>query len=198
MTIDLNKIPIFKQDLQGNQASKSTLVATRITTPLGDLLAGATTQGICLLEYPEPDRLQRQLPRLEKISAATLEPGFSRYFLPLQQQLTEYFAGKRTVFDLPLDMQGTEFQKQSWVALQDIPYGETRSYQQQASVINQPKATRAVANANGSNKISIIIPCHRVVGKNGSITGYGGGVWRKEYLLALEQRGTSGASRKPS
>ena len=101
-------------------------------------------------------------------------------------QLGEYFSGKRRSFDLPLKPQGTAFRMQVWQALLEIPYGETRTYGEIAAVIGSPKATRAVGNANHHNPISIIIPCHRVVGFNGALTGYGGGIEKKQFLLTLE------------
>ena len=104
----------------------------------------------------------------------------------LESQLEEYFDGKRQDFDIPLDISGTPFQIQAWQALQQIPYGETRSYQQQAVQIGNTKAVRAVASANAKNHIAIVIPCHRVIAKNGGLAGFGGGVWRKKYLLDLE------------
>lgn len=104
------------------------------------------------------------------------------------RQLAEYFDGGRTEFDLPLAMDGTAFQQRVWEALRDIPYGETISYGQLADRIGQPSASRAVGLANGRNPIGIIVPCHRVIGANGSLTGYGGGIERKRYLLAHEQR----------
>ncbi|MCK5917996.1 MAG: methylated-DNA--[protein]-cysteine S-methyltransferase [Cocleimonas sp.] len=127
-----------------------------------------------------------QLSRLKKAMKGSVICAESDYFPLLNQQLNDYFAGSLREFSIPLDLYGTDFQKQVWGALQTIPYGETRSYQQQAITIGNPNAVRAVANANRNNKISIIIPCHRVIGKNGSMTGYGGGIWRKEFLLALE------------
>lgn len=104
------------------------------------------------------------------------------------QQLNEYFAGTRTAFDFPLRLQGTPFQEKVWAALRDIPYGETRSYQQIAQAIGQPKACRAVGMANHRNPIYIVVPCHRVVGANGALTGYGGGLDMKKALLELEAR----------
>ena len=103
------------------------------------------------------------------------------------RQLDEYFAGTRTTFDFPLRLQGTAFQEKVWAALRDIPYGETRSYQQIAQAIGQPKACRAVGMANHRNPIYIVVPCHRVVGANGALTGYGGGLDMKKALLALEK-----------
>ncbi|GAA5647611.1 MULTISPECIES: methylated-DNA--[protein]-cysteine S-methyltransferase [Vibrio] len=102
------------------------------------------------------------------------------------KQLTEYFAGERTVFSLPVAAQGTAFQQQVWQALQAIPYGETWSYQDLANYINNPKAVRAVGLANGKNPVSVIVPCHRVIGKSGKLTGYAGGLERKQSLLKLE------------
>ena len=102
------------------------------------------------------------------------------------QQLSEYFVGKRTVFDVPVDVQGTDFQKQVWQALCTIPYGETRSYKQIAEIVRCPKGARAVGMANNCNPVSIIIPCHRVIGTDGSLTGYAAGLPIKQKLLQLE------------
>ncbi|MEX0916150.1 MAG: methylated-DNA--[protein]-cysteine S-methyltransferase, partial [Wenzhouxiangellaceae bacterium] len=102
-------------------------------------------------------------------------------------QLAAWFKRERTDFDLPLAPKGTEFQQSAWQALQRIPYGETRCYAQQANLIGRPRAVRAIGAANGANPITIVVPCHRVIGKNGSLTGYGGGLERKEWLLAFEQ-----------
>lgn len=102
------------------------------------------------------------------------------------RQLSEYFRGERTTFDLPLEFRGTEFQKKVWRALLDVPYGKTASYGDIARAIGNPKAVRAVGGANAKNPISIVAPCHRVIGSNGKLTGYGGGLWRKEWLLAHE------------
>lgn len=112
-------------------------------------------------------------------------------FVTVRQQLEEYFAGTRKVFDLKLAAQGTAFQQQVWAALCTIPYGETRSYGEQARSIQNEKAVRAVGLANGKNPIGIIVPCHRVIGANGSLTGYAGGLERKQWLLAHEARGRS-------
>ena len=103
-------------------------------------------------------------------------------------QLQEYFAGKRTEFDLPLSFSGTEFQQQTWRALLTIPYGETRSYSEQAHLIGNPRAVRAVGRTNGLNPIGIVVPCHRVIGKSGELTGYAGGLDKKRFLLDLERK----------
>ena len=104
------------------------------------------------------------------------------------EQLRQYFARKRTTFDLPITFTGTEFQRKTWQSLLDIPYGETRSYLQQAQAIGNPKAVRAVGRANGLNPIAIVVPCHRVIGKSGKLTGYAGGLEKKEFLLNLERK----------
>ncbi len=103
-----------------------------------------------------------------------------------RRELDEYFSGKRRVFSIPLAPSGTEFQKQAWTALTKIPFGEKRTYGQQAAIIGRPKAVRAIGAANGKNPISIIVPCHRVIGADGTLTGYAGGLHNKEYLLKLE------------
>ena len=103
-----------------------------------------------------------------------------------KEQVTAYLEGRLQVFNLPLDMAGTSFQRSVWQALLTVPFGRTASYQQMADAVGNPKAVRAVGAANGKNPVSIIVPCHRIIGKNGSLTGYGGGIWRKEWLLRHE------------
>lgn len=116
------------------------------------------------------------------------EDEHSEVFTEVRKQLDEYFTGSRSEFTVPLKISGTSFQENVWNALLKIPYGETRSYLQQAELIENPKAVRAVGTTNGKNKISIIIPCHRVIGKDGSLTGYGGELWRKKWLLEHEKK----------
>jgi AraC family transcriptional regulator of adaptative response/methylated-DNA-[protein]-cysteine methyltransferase len=162
------------------------IMITRILTPLGPMLAGATDKGICLLEFVDRRMIETQINRLKKLFKAALIPGSNKHFNELNKQIREYFDKKRKEFTIPLAIAGTAFQKQVWSALHVIPYGETRSYKEQAEIIGNPKAIRAVARANGDNRIAIIIPCHRVIGANGELVGYGGGLWRKRYLLNLE------------
>ena len=166
---------------------RNLITITRILTPLGPMLAGATEQGICLLEFIDRKMLETQLKRLNTLLHAACVPGTHALFAALDRQVQEYFAGTRTAFDLPLVVAGTPFQQAVWEGLRTIPYGTTRSYQEQAALLGSPQAVRAVARANGDNRIAILIPCHRVIGKNGKLTGYGGGLWRKEYLLNLER-----------
>jgi len=163
------------------------ITVTRILTPLGPMLAGASEEGVSLLEFVDRRMLETQIARLKRRLHAEFVPGFSPYFEPLNTQIGEYFEGTRKEFDLPLILPGTPFQKKVWDVLRTIPYGTTRSYQEQAELAGNPQAVRAVARANGDNRIAIIIPCHRVVGKNGKLTGYGGGLWRKQYLLDHER-----------
>jgi len=170
-----------------NQSHYRNLITiTRIQTPLGPMLAGATDQGICLLEFVDRRMLETQLKRLNTLLQARCVPGNHQHFEALNVQMTEYFAGTRRTFELPLVLPGTPFQKSVWKALRTIPYGTTRSYQEQAEFLGKPAAIRAVGKANGDNRIGIIIPCHRVIGKNGKLVGYGGGLWRKKYLLEHE------------
>ncbi|HEX6982954.1 MAG TPA: methylated-DNA--[protein]-cysteine S-methyltransferase [Balneolaceae bacterium] len=160
----------------------------RITTPLGPMIAGTTDGGLCLLEFADRRMLETQLERLSKYLNCAFIPGSNAITEDVANQLENYFAGNLKRFSIPLVLPGSEFQQKVWEQLQAIPYAQTRSYQKQAQEIDNPKAIRAVARANGDNRIAIIIPCHRVIGKNGKLTGYGGGLWRKRYLLNLEQR----------
>lgn len=168
---------------------------TQIQTPLGLMLACATERGICMLEFADKEerfqkRLQTELMQVTKAFTAPVKSD-NPLFKPLQEQLSAYFGKELKQFDLPLELVGTEFQKKVWNTLLQIPYGEVISYAKEAQQMGSVQAVRAVANANGMNKISIIIPCHRVIGSNGTLTGYGGGLWRKEKLLALEGRSFS-------
>ena len=165
---------------------KEHIAITYIETSLGLMVAAATDKGICMFEYADNKDLDTQFKQLTKSLKLALVEGHHPLFDKLHQQLDAYFKGELKQFDLPLDMVGTEFQQEVWQSLLKIPYGTTMSYAQQANLIGRPKAVRAVANANGSNKISIIIPCHRVIGSDSTLTGYGGGLWCKEKLLELE------------
>lgn len=164
------------------------LTVTRITTPLGPMLTIATEDGICLLEFTDRRMLETELRQLQTKYKAPVLPGKSKYFELVENQLAEYFDGKRKTFDFPLVMPGTSFQQSVWKVLQEIPYGTTRSYKQQAIAVGNPNAVRAVAKANGYNRICIVIPCHRVIGDDGHLTGYGGGLWRKKWLLDHEAK----------
>ncbi len=180
----------FKKNAEFNpnqSESKSSLTFTRFTTPLGPMMAVASEKGLCLLEFTDRRMLETELKQIEKHFKSKIFPGKSKFFPETEKQMKEYFEGKRKKFNVPLDAPGTEFQKKVWKILQTIPYGETRSYKKQAELLGNVKAVRAVANANGDNRISIMIPCHRVIGEDGKLTGYGGGLWRKKWLIDLEK-----------
>lgn len=150
---------------------------TYIDSPLGALLAVRDAAGLTGLYLPTGKRPMTVHPDWVRDDAA---------FDDVRTQLDEYFAGRRRDFDLPLNAAGTAFQKRVWAALREIPYGETTSYGKTAAALGSPDAARAVGLANGQNPISIVVPCHRVVGANGSLTGYGGGLDAKQWLLAHE------------
>ncbi len=162
----------------------------RFETVLGPMFAAATNEGICLFEFTDRKMLETELRSLTKLFDASIIHGDNIHLENLKSQIGEYFRGERREFSLSLITPGTEFQKKVWNELQTIPYGTTRSYKQQAITLNNPGAVRAVANANGMNRIAIVIPCHRVIGDDGHLTGYGGGIWRKKFLLDLERRHT--------
>ncbi len=170
-----------------NASQEKVLNLKRIETPLGTMMAVASDKGICLLEYSDRKSLPTELKLIAKHYDSTIIVGEHAYFDLLEKELKAYFLGELKEFSVPLDYIGTDFQKTVWNQLLTIPYGSTRSYQQQAQMIDKPSAVRAVANANGLNKISILVPCHRVIGSDGKLTGYGGGIWRKQKLLELEQ-----------
>jgi AraC family transcriptional regulator of adaptative response/methylated-DNA-[protein]-cysteine methyltransferase len=157
-----------------------------IDTPLGPMVAGATADAVCLLEFTDRRLMEQQLARVRARFGCPLLPGDSPLLDTLRDQLGEYFAGARRDFDVPIDYRGTDFQRRVWEGLLRIPYGETCSYADLAADIGQPAAARAVGHANGLNHISVVIPCHRVIAAGGSLGGYGGGLWRKLRLLETE------------
>jgi AraC family transcriptional regulator of adaptative response/methylated-DNA-[protein]-cysteine methyltransferase len=177
----------------GRSKGAAVVQLTRIGTPLGPMVAGATDEALCILEFADRRMLETQLERLSKRLGALFAPGRNAILERTQAELAEYFDGRRRSFDVPVETRGTEFQERVWAGLREIPYGETRSYRQQAERLGDPGAVRAVARANGDNRVAIIVPCHRVVGSDGQLTGYGGGLWRKRLLLALENGRPLGA-----
>ncbi|SDE42465.1 AraC family transcriptional regulator, regulatory protein of adaptative response / methylated-DNA-[protein]-cysteine methyltransferase [Paracoccus isoporae] len=163
------------------------LVADWIDTPLGGMIAVADDAALHLLEFTDRKALKGQLAKLSKDAGGRIGLGQSEMTRETARQLAGFFAGDRARFDLTLSPHGTTFQRRVWDALIRIPAGETRSYAEVAQAIGQPTATRAVARANATNGIAIVIPCHRVIGADGSLTGYAGGLWRKEKLIAVER-----------
>ncbi|NIG55709.1 bifunctional transcriptional activator/DNA repair enzyme AdaA [Chitinophaga sp. Cy-1792] len=159
----------------------------RLETPLGTMYACAVAEGICLLEFTDRKMLETEFKYLAKTLNATIVQGDNPHFARLESELASYFEGSRKTFTVPLFTPGSAFQQSVWQALQQVPYGITQSYKGLASDMKRPESIRAVANANGMNKISILIPCHRIIGTDGSLTGYGGGIWRKSWLLEFEK-----------
>lgn len=153
---------------------------TYLETPIGTLLIAGDSNAVKRIEFPKNGKARKPEPDWTESSRGPVGKA--------AKQLREYFEGKRAGFDLPLEPDGTEFQRSVWRNLQEIPYGETISYGELAKRVGNPKASRAVGAANGQNPIPIVIPCHRVIGSNGKLTGFGGGLPTKEALLALENR----------
>jgi methylated-DNA-[protein]-cysteine S-methyltransferase len=154
------------------------LLYTTLDSPIGALLLLGDGQALCGLYMQDGRKPMRIAPAWERSEDS---------FLEARAQLSGYFAGERVAFELPMSMRGTQFERRVWSALRDIPYGETESYGELAARIGAPAAAREVGTANGRNPISVIVPCHRVIGADGSLTGYGGGLERKRLLLDLER-----------
>jgi AraC family transcriptional regulator, regulatory protein of adaptative response / methylated-DNA-[protein]-cysteine methyltransferase len=168
--------------------TRGPLFAERIDTPLGAMIAVADDEGLRLLEFIDRRATERELSILRNRLRTNVVPGEHRYLTTVRQQLADYFSGKNLEFDIPLAPVGSAFQLRAWKILQSIPVGETRSYSWMAKHLGDENARRAVGRANGTNMICIIIPCHRVIRADGTLCGYGGGLWRKKWLLEHERR----------
>lgn len=177
----------------GRSREANCIRADLVESPLGPLLICATPTAICLLEFTDRRAFQAQLKALRERFECAIVPGRNALIDQLRRELAEYFAGQRRGFSVPLDYPGTPFQHAVWSQLLKIPYGETISYEELARRVGRPGAQRAVGLANGRNRIGLIIPCHRVVNKSGQLGGYGGGLWRKQFLLDLERRVSAAA-----
>ncbi len=173
----------------GRANGKDVILTTLVQTPLGPVVAAAVDQGLCLLEFSDLQRLQAQLQTVTRRLKLGLVPGEHPHLGQLREELGAYFAGELQAFTVPLFTPGTPFQEAVWAELLRIPYGQTLAYETVAGRIGKPTAVRAVGHANGMNPVSILIPCHRVLAKDGNLCGYGGGLWRKRLLLTLEQTG---------
>jgi AraC family transcriptional regulator of adaptative response/methylated-DNA-[protein]-cysteine methyltransferase len=171
----------------GRARARDAIVVRMLPTPLGPMLVGATPRAVCLAEFTTRRMLARQMKILTSRFACGIVPGRNDLLDAAATELAEYFAGGRTRFDVPVESPGTPFQEAVWEAVASIPYGTTRSYEQIAKTVGRGAAVRAVGTANGMNRIAIVIPCHRVVKKDGTLGGYGGGRWRKQALLELER-----------
>ncbi len=168
----------------------SVLTARWLETPLGAMLALADDRGLHLLDFVDRRGLERALVMLQKRLHARVLPGEHKHLDQIERELRDYFDGTLQQFATPVVLTGSPFQQRVWTGLQSIPSGSTRSYAELAAMIGQPSAVRAVGRANGDNRLSIIVPCHRVIGADGSLTGYGGGLPRKQKLLDLERADT--------
>ena len=168
-------------------SGESPIVVNRILTPLGPMVAAVVDNQLGLLEFADRRMLETQFKRLARIYKRSFVNADHEIIEQAQTEMSEYFDGNRETFDIPLTHRGTEFQQQVWQQLLSIPFGKTTSYDRIANKISNPAAQRAVGRANGDNRIAIIIPCHRVIRSDGGLSGYGGQVWRKKWLLEHEQ-----------
>jgi AraC family transcriptional regulator, regulatory protein of adaptative response / methylated-DNA-[protein]-cysteine methyltransferase len=168
----------------------------QVATPLGTLRVAADDRAVVLLGFADDPAWQAGLEVMARRRGCTLAAGLNPVAARLTEELESYFGGALERFSTPLSPAGTEFQRRAWRALASIPYGETISYGEQARRIGRPTAVRAVAQANGANPIAIVLPCHRVIGGDGSLTGYGGGLERKRWLLAHEARHAADQARR--
>lgn len=169
---------------------KVKIYTTFFESPLGEITIGVTNKGLCLLEFDDEKRIENHFNHFKNYWDIEIVEKETTITQTTKNQLDEYFLSKRTQFDIALDFVGINFQISVWNELLKVPYGSTRSYKEQAIAVGNLKAIRAVATANGENRISIIVPCHRIIGSDGSLTGYGGGIWRKQKLLELESSQT--------
>lgn len=167
---------------------RQTIMIHRFTTPLGPMFVCATARGVCLLEFVDRRMLETEFRDLQRLLNARILAGENEHTRQAEKEISDYFAGHRRHFDMALDLPGSAFQRLVWQGLQDVPYGQTTHYQCLAGRIAKPLAVRAVAAANGANRVAIVIPCHRIIGKNGTMTGYGGGIARKKWLIEHEAR----------
>jgi len=168
--------------------TRTPLFAERIDTPLGAMVAVADDEGLRLLEFIDRRAIERELSSLRNRLRTNVVPGEHRYLTATHQQIADYFSGRNLEFDVPLAPVGSAFQLRAWKILRSIPAGETRSYSWMAKRLGDKNARRAVGRANGTNMICIVIPCHRVIRADGTLCGYGGGLWRKKWLLDHERR----------
>ena len=167
--------------------SKNSIQLQTYKSPVGEMILGSYGNELCVANWKYGKTKERIEMKVAKALNAEYIDASSEVIDEAKKQLDAYFSGERKVFDIPLLMVGTDFQKSVWHALLEIPYGETASYLEQAKRIGREKAVRAVASANGANAISIFIPCHRIIGSNGTLTGYAGGLDTKQKLLELER-----------
>jgi AraC family transcriptional regulator of adaptative response/methylated-DNA-[protein]-cysteine methyltransferase len=170
----------------GKSYSKDCMVTSLYESPLGNIILAANDKGLCLAEFSDRRMLEYQLKVLNKYFNSPLVPGKNKFIEQAEIELELYFKGSLSKFKTPIVYPGTEFQKKVWEGLMGIPYGTTVSYVELARKVGTPKGSRPVGTANGMNRLAILIPCHRVIKNDGTLGGYGGGLWRKRRLLELE------------
>ncbi len=183
----------FKKLFKNTPPSKASdearpMYVNRVLTKLGPMICAANEDGLHILEFADRRMLETQIKRVSKLTRCSYVIGENKFHHSIQNELESWFAGELIEFQTPIVLKGTEFQESVWKQLLKIPYGKTRSYEQIAAKLKNPKAMRAVGKANGDNRFAIVVPCHRVIRADGSLSGYGGGVWRKQWLLSHEMK----------
>jgi AraC family transcriptional regulator, regulatory protein of adaptative response / methylated-DNA-[protein]-cysteine methyltransferase len=179
-----------------NRPAARRLATAAIATPIGRMVAMASDAGVCVLEFLDSRTAPSAARTFARRHGATAVSGTSPHLERLRRELDAYFRGRLRRFETPLDLRGTVFQREVWKRLVRTPYGKTLTYAQLAARTGRPSAVRAAGHANGRNPVSIVVPCHRVVGTDGTLRGYGGGLWRKRWLQALERGESPGAPQR--
>lgn len=177
---------VAEVNAQLNPAFTTRILLSRYNSPLGEMVIGVLDEGICLLEFHDRIRLGQEFLQLAKELEARYAAGENRHSEQARTELELYFKKKLAQFTVPVVLTGTAFQRKVFESLKEIPFGKTVTYKDQSLKLGDIKAIRAVATANGVNRIAIMLPCHRVIGSDGSLVGYAGGIWRKKALLELE------------
>jgi O-6-methylguanine DNA methyltransferase len=181
----------YRPCLRCHPEAANTVALRRIDTPVGRMTLGATEEALVLADFTDRRMMPAQLAAVRRRIGPTRTAGTTTLLDAAERQLREYFAGTRRTFDLPIEAPGSPFQERVWTELGRIPYGSTVSYRELARRVDAPAASRAVGRANGSNRLAVIIPCHRVIATGGGLGGYGGGLDAKRLLLDLERRGAA-------
>ena len=171
---------------RNTDAAAKPMYVNRVLTKLGPMICAADEDGMHILEFADRRMLETQIKRVKKLTGCTFVVGENEFHRSIQEELELWFAGDLQDFETPIVLKGTAFQESVWSQLLKIPYGKTRSYEQIARRLKNPKAMRAVGKANGDNRFAIVVPCHRLIRADGSLSGYGGGLWRKQWLLDHE------------
>ena len=179
-------------DGEAARTGATAIVHSWLRTPLGPMIAVASDAGVALLEFVDRRALERELNDLRRHFGTAIVPGSNEHLERLKTEMKEYFAGSLKDFTVALDLPATPFQRDVWARLREIPFGRTQSYGEMARRVGRPGASRAVGSANGQNRVAIVVPCHRVVRADGSLSGYGGGVWRKQRLIDHERAHATG------